>query len=137
MPAAVLRNVPIDIVKIDGSFIADLGRVPEGLAVTAAITDLAHSLGLTVAAEAVETLAQSEAVAAIGCDVAQGFFYARPMTAAAISHELGHRAVGRVRRRRRGRPVALSVRRLTPVGSTAVWQMRSHPLRGRVRPQAG
>ena len=81
MPAAVLRNVPIDIVKIDGSFIADLGRVPEGLAVTAAITDLAHSLGLTVAAEAVETLAQSEAVTAIGCDVAQGFFYARPMTA--------------------------------------------------------
>jgi diguanylate cyclase (GGDEF)-like protein len=90
-----LRNVPIDIVKIDGSFIADIGRVPEGLAVTAAITDLAHSLGLTVTAEAVETRAQSDAVAAIGCDIAQGFFFARPMTAAAISHKLGHHGVGR------------------------------------------
>lgn len=103
-----LRNVPIDVVKIDGSFIADIGRVPEGLAVTAAITDLAHSLGLLVTAEAVETRAQSDAVAAIGCDAAQGFFYARPMSAVAISHHLGHRAAGRstVGRPDAGRPDA-------------------------------
>ena len=50
-----LRWLPIDIVKIDQGFIADIGAAPEGLAIAAAVTNLAHVLGLTVIAEGVET----------------------------------------------------------------------------------
>ena len=54
-------------------------------AVIAAVTDLAHAFGFSVAAEGVETERQDEAVRAVGCEFAQGFFYARPMSAAGIS----------------------------------------------------
>jgi diguanylate cyclase (GGDEF)-like protein len=83
-----LRQLPIDIVKIDQSFIADLSRADTGSAIVAAVTQLAHVLDLTVTAEGVETEAQRDKVRAIGCDCAQGYFYARPMPAAAIGRQL-------------------------------------------------
>ena len=84
-----LRRLPIDIVKIDQSFISDVGNAPAGPAIAAAVTNLAHVLGLTVTAEGVETQAQCDAVRAMGCDAAQGFFFARPMPASAIRAQLG------------------------------------------------
>ncbi len=74
-----LRQFPVDIVKIDRGFIADIGRNPAGVAIITAVTTLAHTLGLTVTAEGVETQRQHDTVTRIGCDHAQGFLYAQPM----------------------------------------------------------
>jgi diguanylate cyclase (GGDEF)-like protein len=83
-----LRRLPIDIIKIDQSFIADIGELSTGSAVVAAVTNLAHVLGLAVTAEGVETHAQRDEVTAIGCESAQGYFFARPTSASAISVQL-------------------------------------------------
>jgi EAL domain-containing protein (putative c-di-GMP-specific phosphodiesterase class I) len=79
-----LRRLPIDIVKIDRTFIADIDTAAAGRAIVAAVTDLAHVLGLTVVAEGVETTRQRDEVSAVGCELAQGYFYARPMPAIEI-----------------------------------------------------
>jgi diguanylate cyclase (GGDEF)-like protein len=79
-----LRRMPIQIVKIDKGFVADIGLTATGGAVVAAVTNLAHVLGLTVVVEGVETQYQRDQTRAIGCDYAQGYFYARPMPAGAI-----------------------------------------------------
>ena len=67
------------IVKIDQSFVADLDVGPAGRAIVAGVTTMAHQLGLTVVAEGVETASQRDGISAIGCDAAQGRFYAPPM----------------------------------------------------------
>lgn len=82
-----LRRLPIDIVKIDQSFIANL-RPPLATTITSAVTNLAHGFGLTVVAEGVETKDQRDAVRTIGCDSAQGYFYDRPAPATAITTRL-------------------------------------------------
>jgi diguanylate cyclase (GGDEF)-like protein len=79
-----LRRLPIDIVKIDQSFIVDIGHSAADRAIVEAVTNLAHVLGLAVTAEGVETQRQRDEVNAIGCENAQGYFYARPMPASAI-----------------------------------------------------
>jgi diguanylate cyclase (GGDEF)-like protein len=89
-----LRRLPIDIVKIDQGFIADIGNAPEGSAIAAAVTNLAHVLGLSVTAEGVETRDQRDAVLAMECDFAQGFYFARPMPAAALRTWLGSQPAG-------------------------------------------
>ncbi|RYV51159.1 putative bifunctional diguanylate cyclase/phosphodiesterase [Pengzhenrongella frigida] len=80
-----LRRFPVDIVKIDQSFVADLGQDLEALTMVAAVTHLAHDLGKTVTAEGVETQAQRDEVVRVGCERAQGYYFARPMTAAEFS----------------------------------------------------
>ncbi len=89
-----LRQVPVDIIKIDRSFVADIDESPGGGAILAAVTDLAHVLSLPITAEGVETQRQRDEVRAIGCEYAQGFFYARPMTAAAIAELLSEPGSG-------------------------------------------
>jgi diguanylate cyclase (GGDEF)-like protein len=84
-----LLRLPIDIVKIDKGFIAGIGHAPAGAAIVAAVTNLAHGLGLAVTAEGVETQSQRDAIIAMKCEFSQGFFYARPMSATAISGYLG------------------------------------------------
>jgi diguanylate cyclase (GGDEF)-like protein len=83
-----LRRLPVDIVKIDQRFIADIDLASTGGAIVAAVTDLAHVFGLTVTAEGVETESQREAVSTIGCEAAQGYFFARPMAASAFTSQL-------------------------------------------------
>jgi diguanylate cyclase (GGDEF)-like protein len=80
-----LHRLPIHIVKIDRRFIADIGYAPTGRAVVAAVANLAKALGLTAIAEGVTTQSQRDEIHAIGCEYAQGSFYARPMPASAIS----------------------------------------------------
>ena len=87
-----LRRLPVHIVKIDQGFIADIGKDPAGGAIVAAVTNLAHVLGLTVTAEGVETEHQRDEVRAMGCESAQGYFYARPMPASAIARPACDRA---------------------------------------------
>jgi diguanylate cyclase (GGDEF)-like protein len=79
-----LRRVPADGVKIDRSFISDVLRDPDDLALTTAIIAMAHSLGITVVAEGVEKEGQYEILRERGCDLAQGFWIGRPMDARAF-----------------------------------------------------
>jgi diguanylate cyclase (GGDEF)-like protein len=74
-----LRHFPIDIVKIDRAFIADLGTDRSSHAIVAAIIDLAHRLDMTVIAEGVETAGQHQQLVALSCDFCQGYYFARPM----------------------------------------------------------
>jgi EAL domain-containing protein (putative c-di-GMP-specific phosphodiesterase class I) len=76
-----LQKFPVDIVKIDQSFIRSMSVDSTGTAIVGAITQLAHVLGLTVIAEGVETSQQQRGTTDIGCDAAQGYFYAKPMRA--------------------------------------------------------
>ena len=77
-----LRRVPADGVKIDRSFVSDMLEDPDDLALTAAIIAMAHSLGIVVTAEGVETEGQYEALRQRGCDNVQGFWLGRPMSCA-------------------------------------------------------
>jgi diguanylate cyclase (GGDEF)-like protein len=86
-----LRRLPIHIVKIDQGFVADIGIAPTGSAIVAAVTNLAHVLGLTVIAEGVETRDQRDEVSAMGCEYAQGYFFARPMPSSSIDRLLSAR----------------------------------------------
>ncbi len=76
-----LRRVPVDGVKIDRSFIADVLRDPDDLALTSAIIAMAHSLGITVVAEGVEKEGQFAILRDRGCDLAQGYWLGHPMNA--------------------------------------------------------
>lgn len=74
-----LRRVPVDGVKIDRSFIADVLRDPDDLALTTAIIAMAHSLGIQVVAEGVEKEGQYVLLRERGCDMAQGYWLGQPM----------------------------------------------------------
>jgi len=76
-----LRRVPVDGVKIDRSFIADVLRDPDDLALTTAIIAMAHSLGITVIAEGVEQEGQFTILRERGCDLAQGYWLGYPVDA--------------------------------------------------------
>ena len=79
-----LKHFPIDIVKIDRTFVTDIEADPSSHAIVLAVIELAHSLGMTVVAEGVETHSQRDQLAQLGADYCQGYFYARPMSAVAI-----------------------------------------------------
>ncbi len=76
---AYLTTLPISELKIDRSFIRDLGITPQSSAVVTAIIALARSLGLRVIAEGVENLRQMEVLHRLGCGVMQGFLFSRPI----------------------------------------------------------
>jgi predicted signal transduction protein with EAL and GGDEF domain/DNA-binding response OmpR family regulator len=78
---AYLTTLPISELKIDRSFVRDLGITPQSSAVVTAIIALARSLGLRVIAEGVETLRQMEVLHRLGCGVMQGFLFSRPIPA--------------------------------------------------------
>jgi len=73
-----LRRFPVDMVKIDQTFIADVQNNSASRLIVKAVVDLAHGLGMTVVAEGVETFQQRDEVVALDCDFSQGFFYSRP-----------------------------------------------------------
>lgn len=76
-----LHKFPINDLKIDRSFIRDMGERASFVAVIQAVVSLAQTLGLNVVAEGVETAAQLEQLRGLGCDKVQGYFLARPMDA--------------------------------------------------------
>ncbi len=75
---AYLRRLPVATVKVDRSFIAGIDTSGADVAIVAAMVELAHSLGLTVVAEGVETPTELEVVRRAGCDHAQGYLLGRP-----------------------------------------------------------
>ncbi len=76
---AYLRHLPVDLLKIDRTFVAGLGQYREETAIVTAVLALARSLGIKVVAEGVETAEQLTELSRLGCDMAQGFHLARPV----------------------------------------------------------
>jgi EAL domain-containing protein (putative c-di-GMP-specific phosphodiesterase class I) len=76
-----LRELPIDTLKIDRSFVNHVDENPADQAIVSAILAMAKSLGLRVVAEGIETAPQLEMLHRQGCEIAQGFFFSRPLPA--------------------------------------------------------
>lgn len=84
---AYLRRLAVDTLKIDRSFVSELDD-GQGIAIVEAVIGLAHSLGLEVVAEGVETIFQLAALHQRGCHLIQGYLFARPMSAKMLSQAL-------------------------------------------------
>ena len=76
-----LREFPIDVLKVDKSFIDDIGVDDQQVALVEGIVRIADTLGLQVIAEGIEEVEQRDRLAAMGCRFGQGYLFARPMTA--------------------------------------------------------
>ena len=74
-----LKSLPIGKIKIDRSFVKEINNDPDDAAITVSIINMAHHLGLTVVAEGIETRPQLDFLASQGCDLYQGYYFARPM----------------------------------------------------------
>jgi diguanylate cyclase (GGDEF)-like protein/PAS domain S-box-containing protein len=96
-----LRRLPVDRLKIDRTFIADLDPGSNNIAIVRAIIGLARALGLEVLAEGVETLAQIEWLRQEGCDAVQGYYYSKPIGTAEFERFIIDRAADRAALRAR------------------------------------
>jgi diguanylate cyclase (GGDEF)-like protein/PAS domain S-box-containing protein len=76
-----IAHLPLDALKIDRAFIANMSKSPEHLAIVSAIINIAKALGIFVVAEGVETEEQAVRLHALGCDEAQGYLFSRPLPA--------------------------------------------------------
>jgi len=86
-----LRDLPVDELKLDRSFIFPMADDARAAALVASTIALAHSLGLRMVAEGVETIVAYTELARLGCDQAQGYFMSRPVPAAELDHWLRNR----------------------------------------------
>jgi diguanylate cyclase (GGDEF)-like protein/PAS domain S-box-containing protein len=84
-----LKHFPVDRIKIDKSFVADVNRNDSDAAIIEAIVSMAQSLSLRVVAEGVENSDQLHSLAKLGCDEVQGFYLAMPMHAEDLAENLG------------------------------------------------
>jgi diguanylate cyclase (GGDEF)-like protein/PAS domain S-box-containing protein len=90
-----LKEFPLDTLKIDGSFVQNVTTDEDAGSIVSGVIALGHALGLTVVAEGVEHERQLSLLRALGCDLAQGYLFARPLTAAAATTLLSeHRRLG-------------------------------------------
>jgi EAL domain-containing protein (putative c-di-GMP-specific phosphodiesterase class I) len=89
-----LQRFPVDYVKIDRSFVADLERDPGAVALVSGMIDLAHALGIGVIAEGVERASQLERLETMGCDLAQGYYFSSPLPSEAMDAFLEDSATG-------------------------------------------
>ena len=87
---AYLKDIPLSCVKIDRSFVSDVGKSENAEKLIAMIVSVAHSLNLEVVGEGVETQAQADHLIALGCDYLQGYLYGRPAPQAEITQNKLH-----------------------------------------------
>ncbi len=109
-----LRHLPVDVLKIDKAFVADIGLDAAssqgtdntgGAAIASAVIGLARGLGLDVVAEGVEKRAQLNFLTKLGCDACQGYLLCPPLPAAQFEKWLrGRRALSAKRKRAKARP---------------------------------
>ena len=86
-----LKRLPVSEIKVDRSFVQRMTTDADDAAIVRSIVDLAHSLGLRVVAEGVETVETWRALEALGCDLAQGYLISRPMPGDEVTRWLlGH-----------------------------------------------
>ena len=88
-----LRDFPVDVVKIDRSFVSRMNEDKEIMAIVAAVIHLATSLGIAVVAEGVETEGQRDALAAAGCQFGQGYLFGRAAAGDEVQALLNARAM--------------------------------------------
>lgn len=87
---AYLHKLPVDVVKIDRSFVASLGDPGRAGAIANLVTDIARRLTITAVAEGVETHDQVVRLRSLGCELAQGFYFSHPLAAAVMHDRLAH-----------------------------------------------
>jgi predicted signal transduction protein with EAL and GGDEF domain len=93
-----IRNLPpVNVLKIDRSFISGLGREREDSAIVAAVIGMAHSLGLTAVGEGIETAEQATELIHLGCDLGQGHHFSRAQPADALPRLLTRATLGELR----------------------------------------
>ncbi len=83
-----LKQLPVDEIKIDKSFVIDMLDNNEDMVIVRSTVDLAHNMGRRVVAEGVETLEVLNTLIEMGCDMAQGYYISRPLTAAVLTRWL-------------------------------------------------
>ena len=129
---AYLRQLPLDTIKVDRSFVTDLDVRDPNVGIIRAVVSLAHGLGITVVAEGIETEEQARRLRELGCDMGQGYAWAHPAEPIRVGQFVHRRLESRRRsyknanhvpkRRRRSRadgPIAgLSVVRRTAAAGT-------------------
>ena len=81
---AHLKNLPVDDLKIDKTFVLDLPQCTEDALIVQSTIELAHNMGLTVTAEGVENEAAAELLKSYGCDVIQGYLISKPLSRVAF-----------------------------------------------------
>jgi EAL domain-containing protein (putative c-di-GMP-specific phosphodiesterase class I) len=91
---AHLHRLRVDILKIDRSFIEQIGRTERDSEIIAAVTAMSHALGMSVIGEGIATSEQLDELASLDCDQVQGFLFAHPLPAAGIA-EFRHGAASR------------------------------------------
>jgi diguanylate cyclase (GGDEF)-like protein/PAS domain S-box-containing protein len=83
-----LAGFPIDVIKIDQSFVRDIDQDPVKSAIVSAVVALSKAIGSTTVVEGIETLPELQQVERLGCDAAQGFYFSRPLPAGAFGELL-------------------------------------------------
>ena len=94
---AYLASLPLDMLKIPKTFVDPLGAPEANLALVRAIVELARSFGLHTVAEGIEEREQLAPLIGLGCELAQGYLFARPASAAAVAELAGGAGVSRRR----------------------------------------
>ena len=93
---AYLQRLPIDVLKIDKSFVSGMMVDPDAVAIVRAVLSLADALGMSTTAEGIETVELATTLAALGCASGQGYYFARPLEAeAALDYWKSRRRNGR------------------------------------------
>jgi EAL domain-containing protein (putative c-di-GMP-specific phosphodiesterase class I) len=83
-----LKRLPVDRVKVDKSFVNGLGENATDTALVRMIIDLCHTLGVEVLAEGIETSEQAVLLSDMGCDMGQGYYFARPLLGEELAQRL-------------------------------------------------
>ncbi|HET9337255.1 MAG TPA: EAL domain-containing protein [Sphingomicrobium sp.] len=92
---AYLQRLPIDVLKIDKSFVTGMMRDPDAVAIVRAVLSLADALGMSTTAEGIETVELATTLATLGCASGQGYYFARPLEAEAALEYWKSRRRGR------------------------------------------
>jgi EAL domain-containing protein (putative c-di-GMP-specific phosphodiesterase class I) len=87
--------MPIDILKIDQSFVHDLGKSAGDTAIVAAVVNMARALALRVVAEGVESREQLALLKSLGCDEYQGFYYSKPLPPDGLAQQISQSSSAR------------------------------------------